>query len=103
MGMIYGGSIIVPLARRSWVIKVICVERGITGMRETVLLEKLLSEGLDPPTVMAKVKDQVDDPLLDADWPDHPLTKVRRTLDQVVASIVLAPEVGDEQHLAPGW
>jgi len=90
--------------------------RALWSPRSRVVLERELwiavmetqrELGLDIPAeaiaAYEKVKDQVDDPLLDADWPDHPLTKVRRTLDQVVASIVLAPEVGDEQHLAPGW
>jgi hypothetical protein len=102
-GVTYAGSVIVPLARCSWVIQVLCVERGITGAKEAILVEKLLAEGSDPQTVTSRVQAEVDDPALDADWPDHPLAKVRATLDLIVDSAAMAPELTAEERLAPGW
>jgi hypothetical protein len=81
----------------------ICVERGITGARESVLLDSLLSEGIDLSLAMSRVKAEVDDPSLDADWPDHPLSKLRRSLEELVDSVVMAPEIDEEKRLAPGW
>src|SRR5262249_15378459 len=51
-GMTYVGSVTVPFRDFSFVVKVQCEERGTTGLREAVLLDRRLRAG-DVPSVTA--------------------------------------------------
>lgn len=115
-GMTYIGSITIPLAEGSYVIRVQCIETGITGSRESAVLQNLTTSGkvgidghgnltnwqqdpydrsLTAPDLI--LRNQSDDEKYDKVFPTHPLTKVRfglrtilRTLE-LDKSVLLAP------------
>ena len=101
-GFTYVGSIIIPFEEFSFVVKVQCQERGMTGMREAILMAKALQSG----TMMIRPTgaDGADDVSLTGEWnpdderydaisPDHPLSRVRRILSEVAVSLYIEPTV----------
>lgn len=93
---LYIGSLAIPLEDRSFVLSLYALERGMTGLRDTVVFSKLTSEGdsvkidEDTGTVKAWTSDPYfpdfkgpclrnlsEDEAYDADFPEHPLSKVR--------------------------
>lgn len=112
-GMTYVGSLIVPFAACSWVVKLQCFEAGVTGMREAIWLNEHLAKGGslmeagidasaepigpdDPRPPVRRVP--ADDPEWDDLVPLHPLSRLRRGLASLLGSVRLAPEA---QRLAP--
>jgi hypothetical protein len=85
------GSLTVPLAGCSWVLKFEAAEQGMTGVRETIAFDRAMREagGQGPDDVRASF-----DPY-DRRWdgivPDDPLSEVRDHLDRLQASLRLAP------------
>src|SRR6266852_3354115 len=107
-GMTYLGSITLTFRDFSYVIKVQCEERGMTGMRDAVVLDAWMkSRKLDPkdplrgwkgdpydPTFKARIQRNVaDDASYDAKFPDHALSRLRRVLDRIQASLRVAATV----------
>jgi hypothetical protein len=89
-GMTYVGSIIVPFRDFSFVLKVQCQERGITGFRESVILSKMLAKGdvvRDGSCLPAGFSP--DDPKFDAEFPKHPLSRLRTVLRHMEKSLRL--------------
>lgn len=93
-GILYIGSLTIPFHSCSFVLKVQAVESGPTGMREAFIIDRLLKDGsfneatwsVDPynseintGSLMNKSEDQK----YDVDFPDHPLTQVRKLLTQL--------------------
>ena len=77
-------------------IKCQCSESGPTGLKEAILLER--SRGSGEPMQMEGGRLQIpgwnpDDPKHDAEFPQHPVARVRRVLDHVTGSLVVAQEV----------
>jgi len=84
-------------------------ERGVTGVRAAVVLQELLSSGKltadeferswaqDPYDASYRgvdnsvLRHMSDDPGYDARFPDHPLTKVRRTLAELPNAVRIVP------------
>ncbi len=121
-GRAYLGSLTLPFRDFSFVLKVQFEETGITGIRESVVLDQLLRSGevqprkgrtpgaathgvlgasdldgwiveandLVPPDLARNVAEDV---RYDLDFPDHPLSRVRRLLKQVEESISIDGEV----------
>jgi hypothetical protein len=91
-GFTYIGSVTVPFRDFSYVIKVQCEERGTTGVREAVLMDRRLGAG-----DMTEIHEggfrlanwSSDDEQHDADFPDHPVTRARRVLKRVEQSLVV--------------
>lgn len=99
-GMRYIGSITIPYKDRSYVLKVECPEVGTTGMRDSVIMNKMLGDGVvtvdfEKRRMKGWFKDPYDDSLtegfhmnlseaeeFDEMFPKHPLTIVRRTMAQ---------------------
>ncbi|ALF88952.1 MULTISPECIES: hypothetical protein [Ralstonia solanacearum species complex] len=96
------GAYTLPFADRSYVIKVESMEQGVTGMREAVVMAlmgppqiheatgELIGWGQDPydPSHRAEfMRNQADDQKFDAQFPDHPLSKVRRYLVELESSV----------------
>ena len=88
-GMTYVGAFILPFREHSFVIKIQAEERGITGMREAILLDAAISEG--------KVRVAADG-AIEGDWnpedrchdeafPDHPLSRVRSWLPRIRSNL----------------
>jgi hypothetical protein len=104
-GMAYVGSLLLPFRDCSWVVKAQCEERGVTGMREALILERRLSdvkllamEGwqADPydPSFRAPLqRNLAEAEEYDAEFPDHPLSRLRRLLRRLSVGIRLEDEV----------
>ncbi len=94
-GITYVGSYTVPFRDFSYVVKIQCEERGKTGMREAVLVEKGLASGaleLDDSGALSGDWNP-DDPIHDDDFPDHPLSRCRRGLRMIASSMSLPEEI----------
>lgn len=102
-GVVYVGSLIIPFANCSWVAMVQSLEGGPTGAREALWLDRHLASGGTfeeafpgagdrsagdplPPIRRLPSDDEVWDEML----PSHPLSRVRRLLPQVAASIQIS-------------
>jgi hypothetical protein len=112
------GSITLPFRDFSYVLKVQCMETGTTGIRESVVLAQMMASGqvklqnsgpgpqqlriagcmqdpYDPTTSAPLMWNLAEDKQYDAQFPDHPLSRLRSVLRQVQPSLRLAPEVKD--------
>jgi hypothetical protein len=98
-GMTYLGSLIVALARCSWVIEIQSEESGCTGLREAIWLEKYVSSGGTVEGLMSKGWEEEgvsvgprrlasDDEEWDALVSEHPLSRARRHLSHLSSSLV---------------
>ena len=105
-GMTYIASLTFPFEHFSFVVKAQCAETGITGMRDTVVFAKLgmsadrsgkvVGWDQDPydATHMAPLlRNRSDDVEWDAMFPGHPLSRARRYMDSLSASITLTDDV----------
>jgi hypothetical protein len=95
-GLTYVGSLTLPFRDFSFVVKVQCEERGVTGVREAVLLDRRLATGEVPPVRDGHLALPGWDPDAagyDAEFPDHPVSRVRRALHRVGESLAVAPGV----------
>jgi hypothetical protein len=94
-GMTYVGSITVPFRDFSYVIKAQCEERGMTGLREAVMFEKLVAAGKVTISDAGKVVGQhdYDDEQYDSQFPQHPLSRLRNLLNQIETSCAIAPDI----------
>ncbi len=95
-GMTYVATITVPFRDFSFVFKTQCEERGVTGVREAMLLNahlksggamemrdgRMHAEGFDP-----------DSERFDADFPTHPLSRARRTMAHVARTARFDPNL----------
>lgn len=95
-GLTYVGALIVAFEPLSYVIRIQCAQRGVTGMREAVLLNAVLATGVRPTTGPDGRLDlgpgwNPESPEHDAQFPDHPLSRARRFLDHVQATLDLDP------------
>jgi hypothetical protein len=95
------GSLTIPLAGCSWVVKFGAAEQGMTGVREALAFDRAMGEsgGQGPDAVRATF-----DPYArrwDGIVPDDPLSEVRDHLDRLQSSLRLAP-VFHEQTRFPG-
>lgn len=94
-GMTYAGSLTLGFRDFAFVIQAHCIERGVTGIRETFLLDR----ALEAKTVVIAS----DQPLQivgdwqpgaerhDASFPDHPLSRLRRILRSIESSCSIDP------------
>jgi len=95
-GMTYVGSLTIPFREFSFVAKIQCEERGTTGVREAVLLDRRLQSGEVPSVSEGRMHLPGWDPDaegFDAGFPDHPVSRVRRVLRHVAASLMIEPAI----------
>jgi len=103
--MTYLGSLTLPFRDFSFVLKIQCEERGVTGMREAVLLDETLGSGevhlefdgediagwmkvpCDVTRTSGLARSLADDDEHDRRFPDHPLSRARRFLSASEANI----------------
>ena len=103
-GMTYVGSYTIPRRSFSYVMKIQCEERGMTGVREMVVMDQALAQGrvalskdegmtgwttdpYDPEFEAEVLRNQAEDERYDKDFPDHPLSRLRRGLRDVATSL----------------
>lgn len=92
-GRTYLGSLTLPFARCSYVLKLQCEERGVTGLRETAALAKSLETGEICLDEEGAVLESV---LADETFPGHPLSRLRRVFRELAPSIRLHPDLQRE-------
>lgn len=108
-GMIYIASLTIPFEDYSFVVKIQTVESGMTGLRDSVILNKLLESGevlfenqeiknwfLDPYDSDFKqgvLMNKSEDEKYDNEFPDHPLTIARIMINKISKEIILTPEL----------
>ena len=93
-GMVYVGSFTLPFRDFSFVVKVQAEERGITGVRETVLVEQALASGAATPSSIFDLPGwNPDAEAFDAEFPNHPVSRARRVLDRVARSLTIEPAI----------
>ena len=99
-GMTYIGSLTLPFRDFSFVLKIQCIERGMTGGREAALYIKFLHERKIE-IVDDKVKGELnyDDPQYDDMLPQHPLSRLRRILKAIEPTF----KVDARTKSAPGF
>jgi hypothetical protein len=95
-GRTYVGSLTVPFRDFSFVLKCQCDEGGPTGLKEVLLFDR--SRAANEPMQVEGGRFHIpgwdpDDPKHDAEFPDHPVARVRRVLDHLAGSLVVAGEV----------
>ncbi|MBS1611506.1 MAG: hypothetical protein JST49_01690 [Bacteroidetes bacterium] len=108
-GVIYIGSITLPFAEHSYVIKVQAAEVGVTGMRDSSVSMQLLNSGeievgdngfvgwfadpYEPSFVHGLLRNISDDEKYDAQFPNHPLSLVRNMLRKIEEEVVLGEDL----------
>ena len=104
-GMTYVGSFTFPFENVSYVIRVICQELGTTGMRDAVVAQQaggMKEDGIapdwfqdpyDPSFKAAVLRNKSDDEEWDSVFPEHPLSRVRASLDSIAANCRIASEL----------
>lgn len=100
-GLVYLGSLLVPRATRSAVLKVQCDERGVTGAREAMVgsevgpslfyLYSPFRPGFDPRSVGGLPNHVADGREYDTQFPEHPLTRARVLLARLAATVAVDP------------
>ena len=93
-GMTYVGSILLPFRDFSFVIKVHGQERGTTGRRAGSRPRRV---GLDPAVRDGFSRNLAESAEYDARFPNHPLSRLRRTLAHLQRTI----QVGDDVRRSP--
>ena len=96
-GMMYVGSITIPFQEFSYVAKVQCPEIGLTGVREAILLDKMLKNNpdADPERLLkeAHAKGVFDSLEYDKVFPQHPVARARRALNDIRGGIKIGADV----------
>ncbi|MER5461930.1 hypothetical protein ABT010_14810 [Streptomyces sp. NPDC002668] len=97
-GQAFIGSFTVPRATCSTVVKIQAPERGMTGMREAMVMAQVGTDKYFRPHPYAPEVQgglpfhAADHVQWDAQFPDHPLTRVRRALDTLAEAVQVVPE-----------
>lgn len=108
-GITYLASLTIPFENCSYVVKIQCPEFGTTGLRDSLIANKLLAEGeikignyeyenwfSDPYLSNYKSKtlmNKSEESLYDKDFPNHPLTNARKMLDTIISELKFKPEI----------
>ena len=103
-GITYIASITIPFSTCSFVFKVQAAETDATGMRETIIMNSLLSSGdydlsswtFDPYEKNfegGRPMNISEDKRYDIDFPDHHLTQARKLLNEIENGFTWKPEV----------
>ena len=104
-GRAYLGALTFPFRDFSYVFRLQCQELGTTGVRDSIVLAKLMSTGevkittstckltgwlddpYDPEEAGAMTRNKSERPEYDEQFPDHPLSRARRVLDHLQRTI----------------
>jgi hypothetical protein len=119
MGRTYVGALTFPFQNVSYVFKVQSPERGMTGMRDSVVLAKQLSAGASTmDTKTGQLNGWLDDPYdanetgpmtrniserteYDLQFPDHPLSRARWVLDHLQRTLAIDEAVKQQTKFSP--
>ena len=113
-GRTYLGMLTMPFRDFSFVLKIQCEERGFTGMRDAVLLDRSMQSGevvldatgvptgwaddpYDPQNRTPMVRNRGERPEYDAMFPDHPLSRARAMLERFERNLRVSSRVRDQR------
>ncbi|MFK5921281.1 MAG: hypothetical protein QM496_03825 [Verrucomicrobiota bacterium] len=109
-GMTYVGSFTIPYHNFSFVVKIQCIEDGVTGMRDAVVLEMVLNEGLIKSCNKGWAHDPYDSEITrgfrwnlsenvkyDEMFSDHPLSRLRAKMKRIEFSLKIAEYLQSEK------
>jgi hypothetical protein len=97
-GQAFIGSFTVPRVNCSTVVKIQAAERGMTGRREAMVMAQVGHDNYFRPHPYAPEVQgglpfhAADHAQWDSQFPDHPLTRVRCTLDALTEAVQVVPE-----------
>jgi hypothetical protein len=102
-GQVFLGTLLFPRATRSAVLKIQCIEWGTTGVRESMVMLRAggpatfftpspFASDLDPREHGALPNHVADNREWDAQFPGHPLTRVRLALGWFAANVRVDPQ-----------
>ncbi|WP_347219394.1 hypothetical protein [Chryseobacterium sp.] len=110
-GMIYIASITIPFENCSYVVKVQANEIGITGMRDAVILNKLIETGevtieeetmtnwfedpYDPDFKQGTLMNKSELEKYDHEFPEHPLSIARSLIQSIAETIIFKKEINE--------
>ena len=105
-GMVYIGSYTIPFKNCSYVVKVVCVEQGITGIRDSAILSLMITNGTvkrdneKEGRLKGWMRDPYDNSInlpfmmnlsesekFDDMFPNHPLSRLRKYLKHIEETI----------------
>ncbi len=106
-GLTFLASYTIPRDSFSFVLKLTCPERGMTGLRESVILDKALGEGIvdvatrkgwffdpyDPEFKAPLLSNLADKQEYDAQFPNSPLSRARKGLKEIKENVEFSEEV----------
>jgi hypothetical protein len=128
-GMTYLASLTLPFRDFSYVLKVVCVERGTTGVRDAVVFGQFLGTGgisvspdgrldgwmadpYDSSVEAPLMRSHAEGPEYDAQFPEHPLSRARRILGHIQTTITIESDLrtspsfeylGTHRRARPWW
>lgn len=109
IGMAYVASVTIPFKNFSFVVKIQAIENGVIGLRDAVVTEKLLgtneisvgdsglenwfSDPYDESIIWGVLMNKSEQQKYDSEFPDHPLTVVRQSINKVIEEIQFTNEI----------
>jgi len=103
-GMAYKGSLTIPLPDSNFILRAWCFEVGITGFRDAMVADEFMAAGKLPPGQwdawtadsynlgpQPVMRNHSEDEKYDAQFPDHPLSRVRNFLNRMQSSLHYDP------------
>lgn len=114
-GTVYLASLTIPFKTCSYVIKIQAPEIGRTGIRDSIIADRLLKEGIiyngengyenwfsDPYDTTFKngtLMNTSEDAIYDTEFENHPLTQARKLISQIESEIEFKPELQKKKEL----
>jgi tetratricopeptide (TPR) repeat protein len=121
----YDGTLIIPFKNAQYTVTIHSFERGVTGERDALVTSQLVERGeleiespaapgepgrikgwfqdpYDPSYQGRAIYSMSDDDRLDALFPDHPLSKIRKCLGRIQATLVIDQAIRRDTVLVPG-
>ncbi|MFB9410350.1 hypothetical protein [Dactylosporangium matsuzakiense] len=105
-GQVFIASCTVPRATCSTVLKLQAPERGMTGFREAIIMDRLGPAEFFRPSPYAPdltgglPAHRADEPQYDAEFPQHPLTLARQLMHRLLPTVRLDPRFKAEPAFA---
>ncbi|MBO0854718.1 MAG: hypothetical protein J2P18_13260, partial [Nocardia sp.] len=97
----FTAGLVIPKARCSAILKIMCPETGRAGKREAGVVRKVGFANMFPPHPYApEIRGKLpynaaDDPCWDDEFPDHPLSRARRWINHVRRTVRVDPRFAE--------
>jgi len=97
-GNVYSGCMLIPMGESFYTLQLVCLETGITGIREAIIMDRFiaagtaikeLSEGQQADDGTARARYSSDNESFDSQFPNHPLSRVRRYFHEIITALTL--------------